>query len=90
MSRFMHHMDHLLAQKVKAFEKELLMDAIFRFGGHATLIAEHFKMGRNTLYNRLEFHRINLRTWRKQWRDKVRIEDEKVGKKSRDYKTKKL
>lgn len=87
--RYMRHMTHLLARRVIEFEKNLLLGAIREFNGQATKIADHFKMGRNTLYNRLEYHGINLSEMRKNIRSHVRVVNGKliipVGHKKRTY-----
>lgn len=71
-------MRHLLAQQVNQFEKDLLLAALEKYNGQATAIAAHFKMGRNTLYDRLEFHGINLTDWRRRFRSHVRVKDGKI------------
>lgn len=76
--RYMRTMTHLLAQKVIEYEKTLLLEALAKFNGQALAVAKHFKMGRNTLYNRLEYHGINLTTWRKRYRAEVRVKDGKI------------
>lgn len=64
---------HRLAQLVHDYEKDLLTQALEQFSGRATDIARYFKMGRNTLYNRLEILGINLTEWRERWRRNPRI-----------------
>ncbi len=80
---------HRLAQLCWDYEKRLLEEALRKFNGQATDVARYFGMGRNTLYDRFQVHKINLGTWRRLWRARVRVVDGKliipVGAKRRNY-----
>lgn len=87
--KYLRQHTNRLTQMMIEFERDQLMSAIWKFAGQATAIAEHFDMGRNTLYNRLEYHGINLGQMRKRVRSVVRVIDGKViqpvGEKKRKY-----
>lgn len=87
--KYLRQHTNRLTQMMIELERDQLLYAIKKFSGQATAIAEYFDMSRNTLYNRLEFHGINLNKMRRQVRCGVRVVDGKVippvGEKKRKY-----
>ncbi len=74
----MRTMTHGLAKQVIEFERKLLIQALEKFNGQGQAVADYFGMGRNTLYNRLEYHGICLTKWRQEYRSVLRVKNGKI------------